>query len=107
LLTREAFAVYFRHLKPDGVLAIHVSNRYLDLPPVVQQEALSAGKSVIMVDNESDEEGDISASSWMLVTGREGYLDRPSLKSFSMVIPSRPGLRLWTDNYSNLWQIVK
>ena len=107
LLTREAFAVYFRQLKPDGVLAIHISNRYLDLGPVVEQEGRAMGKSVLQIDNESEDEGDISASSWVLVTGREGYLDRASLKSFSVKIPKRPDLRIWTDDYSNLWQIVK
>ncbi len=107
LLTREAFGVYFRQLNPDGVLAIHVSNRYLDLAPVVEQEAHAFGKQVLMIDNESDEQGDVSASSWMLVTGRDGYFDRASLKSFSVPIPSRSDLRLWTDDYSNLWQIVK
>jgi len=107
LLTREAFAVYFRQLKPDGVLAVHISNRYLDLAPVVNQEAQAFGKPVLMIDNESDEEGDISASSWMLVSSRPGYLNRASLKSFSVLIPSHPGLRIWTDDYSNLWQIVK
>ena len=107
LLTKEAFAVYFRQLKPDGVLAVHVSNRYLDLPPIVNQEGTAFGKSVLMIDNESDEETDISASSWMLVTGRQGYFERASLKSFSVKIPQRTGLRLWTDDYSNLWQIVK
>jgi len=107
LLTREAFTVYFRQLKPDGVLAIHVSNRYLDLAPVVEQEGRAFGKQVLMIDNESDEQGDVSASSWMLVTGRNGYFDRASLKSFSVLIPSRSDLRLWTDDYSNLWQIVK
>jgi len=107
LLTREAFAVYFRQLNSDGVLAIHVSNRYLELAPVVEHEARAFKKSVLMIDNESDEETDVSASSWMLITGRPGYLDRASLKSFSVLIPQRTDLRLWTDDYSNLWQIVK
>ena len=107
LLTREAFAVYFRQLKPDGVLAIHISNRYLDLAPVVDQEARAFGKSVLQIDNESEDVGDISASSWVLVTGREGYVNRASLKSFSVPIAKRSDLRIWTDDYSNLWQIVK
>ena len=52
LLTREAFALYWRHLKPNGVLAVHVSNRYLELPPVVQIAAQRSGKSAWLVDNE-------------------------------------------------------
>ncbi len=107
LLTREAFAVYFRQLKPDGVLAVHISNRYLDLAPIVDQEAHAFGKQVLQIDNDSEDAGDISASSWVLVTARPGYLDRASLKSFSVPIAKRPDLRIWTDDYSNLWQIVK
>lgn len=106
LLTREAFAVYFRQLQPDGVLAIHVSNRYLNLAPVVDQEARALKKNVLLIENESDEREDISASSWVLVTGRKNYFERASLKSFSQIFVSRPGLRIWTDDYSNLWQIV-
>ena len=45
LLTREAFALYFRHLKPTGILAVHVSNRYLDLVPVVSRNARDLGQS--------------------------------------------------------------
>ncbi len=107
LLTREAFQIYFHQLKPDGVLAVHISNRYLELGPVVEQEGRALGKHVMQIDNESDDQGDISASSWVLLTARDGYLDRPSLKSFSVQIPKRPDLRIWTDDYSNLWQIVK
>src|SRR5439155_21237654 len=56
LLTKEAVALYFRHLKPTGVLAVHVSNRYLDLEPVVQRAAAALGKEARVVDNDADEE---------------------------------------------------
>ncbi len=46
LLTREAFRIYWRHLKPDGVLAVHISNRYLNLAPVVMLAAKESGKPV-------------------------------------------------------------
>ena len=54
-MTREAFELYFRHLKPQGVLAIHVTNRLLDLPPVVEAEARSVGARAIDVTNAEDE----------------------------------------------------
>ena len=75
LLTREAFVLYFRHLKPDGVLAVHVSNKHLNLTPVVKLAAASLGKDVRMVDTE-DEENDVFGSTWVLVTFQHGLLRR-------------------------------
>ena len=50
LLTREAFQLYFRHLKPHGLLAIHVTNRLLDLPPLIEAEARTVGARAIARD---------------------------------------------------------
>lgn len=107
LLTKEAFALYLHHLKPDGVLAIHVSNRYLNLPPVVAQEAAALHTPVIQVDAEDDEVSNYSASTWMLASNRPGIWDRPAFRSASTAIGKIPRLRMWTDDYSNLWQILK
>src|SRR5262249_51887740 len=52
LLTREAFELYFRHLKSSGVLAVHVSNKHLDLPPVVKLAAVAVGKEARLVDTD-------------------------------------------------------
>src|SRR5204863_1378176 len=59
LLTREAMLLYFRHLKPDGILAVHISNRYLDLQPVLQGETEATGKVACVVDTEDDETQDV------------------------------------------------
>ena len=50
LLTREAFVLYFRHLKPEGVLAVHVSNKPLDLTPVVKLAARSLHEGPRLID---------------------------------------------------------
>ncbi len=108
LLTREAFALYFRHLKPTGILAVHVSNRYLDLVPVVSRNARDFGKAAVDVDDE-DEEGDyFSDSDWVLVSADAAIFGDAAFKS-SSVQPARirPNLRPWTDDYSNLFQILK
>ncbi len=107
LLTREAFALYLRHLKPDGILAIHVSNRYLDLAPVVNQEAEAQHKPVLVIDSDADEAADTSEASWVLVSSRPGYWDKPYFKDASTPVPQTRKLRMWTDDYSNLWQILK
>jgi hypothetical protein len=108
LLTREAFALYFRHLKPNGILAVHVSNRYLDLVPVVARNAIDFGKTAVDV-NDEDEEGDyFSDSDWVLVSSDASIFRDTAFKS-SSVAPARvrANLRPWTDDYSNLFQILK
>ncbi len=105
LLTREAFALYWKHMKPNGILAIHVSNRYLDLGPVVEQEAKALGKPDIMIASDETEADDTSTADWVLVTTRASALSH--LKQYSEKIPKKPNLRMWTDDYSNLWEILK
>jgi hypothetical protein len=107
LLTREAFALYFHHLKPDGILAVHISNRYLDLYPVVERAAQSMGKATLLVDSEDDDDTDVFGATWVLVTGAPARLQAPLFKG----IGSSPGLRrpfrIWTDDYSNLFKVLK
>jgi hypothetical protein len=108
LLTREAFALYFRHLKPTGILAVHVSNRYLDLVPVVARNAQDLGKAAIDVDDEDEEANYFTNSEWVLVSSDGAIFHDAAFKS-SSVQPARvrPNLRPWTDDYSNLFQILK
>ena len=108
LLTREAYQLYWRHLKPDGVLAVHVSNRYLDLGPVVAMGAAEMGKTARMVNFETDDRNDKeeSDSDWVLVTSRPGFFDQPELKVAHTIKPIA-GLRMWTDDYSNLYKILR
>jgi hypothetical protein len=107
LLTKEAMTVYLRHLKPNGILAIHTSNTYLTLDPVVKQLADAFGYPAKLVENQSDEEHCISVSKWMLVTRDSKFLDSPMVQKDELAIPMPAGLRLWTDNYNNLFRILK
>jgi SAM-dependent methyltransferase len=106
LLTREAFVLYFRHLKPDGVLAVHVSNKHLDLTPVVKLAAASLPKDARVVDTE-DEANDVFGSTWVLVTSSAGFFDRPLMRTAAVTVPLPRKMRMWTDDYSNLFQILK
>jgi SAM-dependent methyltransferase len=106
LLTREAFLLYFRHLKPEGVLAVHVSNNHLNLTPVVKLAAASLGKDARMVDTE-DEENDVFGSTWVLVTSSAGFFDGPLMRAAGQTVPLPGKMRMWTDDYSNLFQILK
>jgi hypothetical protein len=108
LLTREAFALYFRHLKPTGILAVHVSNRYLDLVPVVSRNARDLGRTAVDVDDQDEEEDYFSNSDWVLVSSDAAIFRDRAFKSSSVQLARyRPNLRPWTDDYSNLFQILK
>ena len=107
LLTREAFAVYFRQLRPDGVVAVNVSNRYVDLQPVVLGSAESLGKRAVAIVNAENEERAISRASWILVSGRQTFFDSGLIKQASVRPREILGLRVWTDDYSNLLRVLK
>jgi SAM-dependent methyltransferase len=107
LLTREAMAIYFRHLKPDGILAFHTSNSYLQLVPVVKQLANSFGFPARMIENEPDEDNLISTADWVLVTHNQQFLDLPIIERGQQPVRIPAGLRPWTDDYNNLFQILK
>jgi hypothetical protein len=108
LLTVEAFRTYFRHLKPGGVLALHLSNRYLDLAPVGAAGAARFQRSAWMVLDPGDEDQGVNPTDWMLVA-RTGELlaDRTFQDAEVRPVPERPGFRPWTDDYSNLFRILR
>ena len=106
LITREALGLYLRHLKPDGIVAFHVSNRFLDLVPVVARLASEHGVHAVLVDEESDE--DRTTSTWVLVSRDAKALERPEIVDAGATEPeTRDDWRTWTDDYSNLVQILK
>jgi hypothetical protein len=107
LLTKEAFAVYFRHLKPDGILAVHTSNTYLNLAPVVKLLAEDADYATRLIASEEDPMMMISSADWVLVTRNQEFLNKPETFAGSQNIAVPPNLRLWTDDYNNLFEILR
>lgn len=108
LLTREAYQIYLRHLKPDGVLAVHISNRYLDLEPVVAQSMSDIGWSGIKVDDEGYDEPYYNGSTWTLLNRDAKFFDHPRFKSDGTVaLKPKPGFRAWTDDFTNLITILR
>ncbi len=106
LLTREAFALYFRHLSPRGVLAVHISNRYLDLKPVVKEAAQFSRKEARLVDSEEIDYVGVYSSDWILVAQDPKIFDADSLKLAAEEFETKP-IRMWTDDFSDLYQILK
>ena len=106
LITREALAVFMRHLKPDGIVAFHVSNRFLLLAPVVQQLAADAHAVAIDIVDDPDSD-DFTSSEWVLVTRNATFAADEVVGKRSMPIKPIPGLPIWTDQFNNLFKILK
>jgi spermidine synthase len=106
LLTAEALKLYQRHLAPGGIIAFHISNTYLKLAPVVQEQADHAGLHAVMVSTEDDDDTGAYSSDWVLVTANQKFLELPEIANASEKIEPKPGLRLWTDDYSSLLPIL-
>jgi hypothetical protein len=105
LLTREAVEIYLRELKPDGVLAIHISNRYLDLRPVVHELAEQFNLHGGWVHSDG---GPVTMpSDWILLARTDEVLGQPEVSCKLQSLDSQRKVRLWTDDYSNLFQILK
>jgi SAM-dependent methyltransferase len=106
LLTREAFDLYFRHLRADGILAVHISNKHLDLKPVVERVATAVNIPARVVDTDDDEEH-CFGSTWVLLTRRAGFFESLGAERKLETLTARAGFRPWTDDFSNLYQILK
>jgi hypothetical protein len=107
LLTREAFQLYFRHLKPNGLLAVHISNQYLNLAPVVGGAATWLNKEAVMVSNEPDGPGEIYRATWILVGDPQGFLGRPEIAKTGKLLTAGDTPATWTDDESSLFKILK
>jgi spermidine synthase len=107
LLTAQALQLYLRHLTPNGILAFHVSNQYLDLPPQLALLARSAHlEARNVITNSVDARGEFRAE-WVLMTSDPTFFTQPELASFADQIYIKPSLRLWTDEYSSLLPILQ
>lgn len=104
LLTREAFAMYFNRLAPGGVIAIHVTNRYLDIASVVRAVAASLGKPVLVIHNGGDADRAVQATDWAILANRPE--DLAAIAPFAMTQPARRSA-VWTDDYSDLFEILR
>jgi spermidine synthase len=110
LLTREAFAVYRRHLRPGGVIAINISNHHLNLKPVVANLARHFHCQWISIDyEETDEEWWLYSSTWALMSDDGKVINAPAVRNAasSPCDPVTPSpIPLWTDDFVSLFQIL-
>ncbi len=105
LLTLEAFDVYWRHLRPDGILAVHISSNHLDLGPVVRGLAGEFNKTALRIISRKHKRHIISWSDWVLVTNNEAFLGNKQT-GYHEKSTNGPSL-IWTDDFSNLLALLK
>lgn len=104
LLTREAFELYLRHLKPDGIIAVHLTNYSLNLAPVVERAAREFGIPSIRIANELDD-GGCYPTDYVLLTRNAAFIQShpPVVPDYAHAID----VPLWTDHRHNLFQILE
>jgi hypothetical protein len=104
LITREAVALYLQHVKPDGMVAIHISNRFLNLKPVLGNISHALGAHALLVSDPGDAR--ISSTDWVLIARTEDAFTGV-LADRGEPLPARPELSVWTDQFNNLLEVLR
>jgi hypothetical protein len=105
LLTLESMQTYLAHLQDDGILALHVTNRFVDLLPIVQRLADTTGLGALYVENFASEERVVNSSDWVLLTRNQAFLDLEAVRVDEEPMPAAGPL--WTDDFSSLFEVVE
>ena len=104
LITREAIRLYMQHLAPDGILAVHISNRFLDLKPVLANIAAAEGLQIRLVSDHPPEPA--SMSDWVLISRTSEPFSAEAL-TVAEPLAATPAYSLWTDQFNNLLDVLK
>jgi hypothetical protein len=111
LLTRECLETYLYHLKADGILAVHISNRYFDLSPVVRNMAVlnqASGMQALWIAGQGVSSRGTDSTDWVLLTANRQFLDMPEIQEFiSPWDTPTPRHVVWTDDYTNLFSLLR
>lgn len=108
LLTREAFQLYRRHLKPDGILAVHITNAYLNLEPLVARVAQELGFAAVVADTSPPRNDDrFYETCWVMLSPNPASINTDELRAIGRPARTNPKVQLWTDDRSNLLRILR
>ena len=107
LLTREAFEIYQQHVQPDGVIAVHISNRHVDLVPVVRGLAERFQWHMRLLRSACEPENWVYPSHLVLLTRNAAFLEDSVVQEDGGGDPPSSTVVLWTDQYSNLFRLLK
>jgi SAM-dependent methyltransferase len=109
MLTAEAFAVYQRALRPDGILLVHITNRHLDLELVIESIAEANGWSaLIRRENGREDAASLAPSRWVALTRSRSRLEEIAKASGVDwdTLRSTTGLRPWTDDWASVLPVL-
>ncbi len=108
LLTKEAFEIYLGHLKPDGLIAMHISTNHVDLQSVVRRLAGHFALSTAWIETHRNEAKGIFDSDWIILARNKEFQSHPQIKTTKTEYKAPlKKISLWTDNYANLLQVLK
>jgi SAM-dependent methyltransferase len=107
LLTAQALALYRRQLAPGGIIAFHISNQHVDLEPAIALLAQTAGMQAMRFDSLANEDRGEYSAYWVLVTDNADFFRQPEVAAAGRAPVFKPGLRVWTDDYSSLLPLLR
>ena len=103
LLTTQAFELYLAHLQKDGIIAVHISNRYIDFVPVFQALINKFDMEGVII----DATGNGYDSRWILLTRDKKFLSDLPVETSMVVLEKSKEFKPWTDGYSSIWKVLK
>ena len=106
LITQECCDLYRKHLKDDGLLLIHISNRYLDLEPITRALAQHLNWNAIPIDSDGDDTIGVYSATWIIITANEEFLEQEEVQELTSAWEDNVAPLLWTDDFASLWQIM-
>jgi hypothetical protein len=107
LLTRQCGELYRKHLNDDGLLLIHISNRYLDLDPVTRALAQHLGWKAVRIDTDDDDASGVYGALWIIITANDEFLSHSEVQNSKLPWgDDEPAPLLWTDDFAGLWQVI-
>ena len=106
LVTAEAFEIYLRHLRPDGILAMHVSNRHVDMKPVLKALAERFGLEARSIVGQPRLEDVDTVSHWVVMARDRSVLAAKPLAGAPPLVPDAEPV-LWTDGYTSLFRLIR
>ncbi len=106
LITAEAMEVYLKHMNSDGIIAFHVTNRFLWLPPVVARIAVAKGLHAVLIHDENDNPA-LRNTDWVLVAANPHVLERESIRQAAVPLNPDREAKVWSDDFNNLFDALK
>ena len=104
LLTKECNAVYWQNITPAGLMAVHISNRHVDLAPVIRGLATDANKTSRFIVARVKELESMMPVTWSIITDNAEFLDRDLMRAEPTT--TKKESILWTDDFSSLWHVM-